>query len=173
MNGLLIAFILLAAMTLFAAVKVVTARKLMHAALWLILSFIGVALIFGTLQSGFFTVVQILVYVGAIAILVIFAVMLTRVPEDETPPILVKYWLTAAFAVGALAILIVLALSSWTGFSAVLTSAGDRPENVAEFGKALVDPAQFALPFEVASVLLIAALIGAVYLTVERKGGEQ
>ncbi|HMN14578.1 MAG TPA: NADH-quinone oxidoreductase subunit J [Bellilinea sp.] len=173
MNGLLIAFILLAAMTLFAGFKVVTARKLMHAALWLILSFVGIALIFGTLQSGFFTVVQILVYVGAIAILVIFAVMLTRVPEDEVPPVLVKYWAGAAVAVVALGALIVIALSSWSGFATVLSPVGDRPENVAEFGKALVDPAQFALPFEVASVLLIAALIGAVYLTVERKGGEQ
>ncbi len=80
-------FILVAAVTLFSAVMVVSVRRMMHAALWLIVTLLGVAVLFVLLQAGFFAVVQVLIYIGAIAILIIFAVMLTRqVMSEKFPP---------------------------------------------------------------------------------------
>ena len=76
-------FLIVALITLVSAVMVVTVRRMMHAALWLILSLFGVALFFAMLDSAFFAVVQLIVYIGAIAILVIFAVMLTRRVMDD------------------------------------------------------------------------------------------
>ena len=71
-------FLLLSVVVLGSALFVVTTRNLFHAALMLILSFFGVAGLYVLLESGFFAVAQVLVYIGAIAILFIFAVMLTR-----------------------------------------------------------------------------------------------
>lgn len=78
MTPIQIIFLIVALLTLGASVMVVSARRMMHAALWLILTLLGVAVMFATLESGFFTIVQVVVYIGAIAILILFAVMLTR-----------------------------------------------------------------------------------------------
>ena len=71
-------FIVTAALIVASAVMVVTTRNLVHAALWLIAALFGVAVIFILLEAGFLAVVQVVVYIGAIAIMFIFAVMLTR-----------------------------------------------------------------------------------------------
>ena len=71
-------FLVTAAVILVSAVMTVITRKMMHSALWFVLALLGVAVIFALLEASFFAVVQVLVYVGAIAILIIFAVMLTR-----------------------------------------------------------------------------------------------
>ena len=73
-----IIFLIVAALTLISAVFVVTSRNLVHAALWLVATLFGVAVIYALLNAGFIAVVQVVVYIGAIAILFIFAVMLTR-----------------------------------------------------------------------------------------------
>lgn len=73
-----IIFILVAAVTLGAAISVVTSRNLIHSALWLILALFGVAIFYVLLDAGFFAVIQVIIYIGAIAILFIFAAMLTR-----------------------------------------------------------------------------------------------
>jgi NADH-quinone oxidoreductase subunit J len=169
MSGLELIFIVVAAVTLFSAVMVVTVRNLMHAVLWLILALLGVAVIFATLQASFFAVVQILVYVGAIAILIIFAVMLTRkVMEDSGPQLIKGWWLPALVAVAVFGLL-ALFVNSWPGFQTTLSELPVSMENVADFGKALVDPAGYVIPFEVASVLLLAALVGAIYIAIDRK----
>lgn len=86
MTTLQIVFLIIAAITLVSACLVVMTRKIMHAALWLVLSLMGVAMVYATLQSGFYAVVQVLVYIGAISTLIIFAVMMTRnVMEDVGP----------------------------------------------------------------------------------------
>ena len=73
-----ILFILFGLVTIIAAVMVVVRRNLFHAALFLVLSFFGVAALYVLLEAYFFAAAQVLVYVGAISILIIFAVMLTR-----------------------------------------------------------------------------------------------
>lgn len=167
-----ILFFIVAAVTLVSAVMVVTVRRMMHAALWLVLSLFGVAVLFGMLESSFYAVVQVIVYIGAIAILVIFAVMLTRRVMDDTGSQTVKHWWAALVAAlitcGGLTVLVL----SWSRFQ---VGPGSSPSDLAllEFGKALTDPNQYAIPFEVASVLLLAALVGAIFIAVERKGGKE
>lgn len=169
MSGLQIIFIIVAAVTLFSALMVVASRKMMHSALWLVLALLGVAVMFTTLQAGFFAVVQLLVYIGAISILIIFTLMLTRkVMDDENPQVIKGWWLPALMAV-LLFGLTVGFLSTWDDFNAMLNELPAGSENIAGLGMALVDPAGYVIPFEVASVLLIAALVGAIYIAVERK----
>lgn len=170
MNASQVLFILFAALTLGSAFMVVTTKKMIHAAFWLIATLFGVAALYALLNASFIAMVQIVVYVGAIAILFIFAVMLTRKDLRDASKPLNKNWgwaaLFSALSFGALYLL----LSQWTGFS----SAG-APELAADMdmigqlGTALVSPDAYLLPFEVASVLLLAALIGAVYLAASNK----
>ena len=87
-----IIFILLALGTLGAAVMVVTSQNLMRSALWLILAFFGIAGIFVMLDAEFLAVTQILIYVGAIAMLIIFAIMLTRGMMDPKQPRFNQQW---------------------------------------------------------------------------------
>jgi NADH-quinone oxidoreductase subunit J len=164
-------FLIVAAITLVSAVMVVTVRRMMHAALWLVLSLFGVALLFGLLDAGFFAMVQVIVYIGAIAILVIFAVMLTRHVMDEQVRQTTRNWWAALVAVVILFAGIAGVANSWIHFQ---VGPGLRPDDqiITQFGEALVNPAQYAIPFEVASVLLLAAMIGAIYIAVERKGGK-
>jgi len=169
MSALQVVFLIIAAVTVFSGLMVVISRKMMHSALWLVLTLLGVAILFATLQAGFFAVVQILVYIGAISILIIFTLMLTRKVMDDENPQLIKGWWLAALVAGLLFALTAVFLSSWGDFNAVLSELPAGAENLAGLGAALVDPAGYLIPFEVASVLLIAALVGAIYIAVERK----
>ena len=81
-----IIFIIVAAVTLVAGLSVVTSRNLIHSALWLILTLFGVAIFYVLLDAGFFAVIQVIIYIGAIAILFIFAAMLTRRVMQDTGP---------------------------------------------------------------------------------------
>lgn len=169
MSGLQVVFLIVAAVTLFSGLMVVASRKMMHSALWLILSLLGVAILFGTLQAGFFAIVQILVYIGAISILIIFTLMLTRrVMDDDHPGVIKGWWLPALMAVILFGLLAGF-LATWDNFQAMLNELPANAENLAGFGAALVDPAGYVIPFEVASVLLLAALVGAIYIAAERK----
>lgn len=173
MTPLQIVFLLVAAATLVSAVLVVSAQRIMHAALWLVVTLLGVAVLFVTLEASFFAAVQLFVYVGAIAILIIFAVMLTRrdlqVSGQQTNR---QAWLSGLVSLGVAGSLIA-TLSSWQAFSTTRpgldTSVDAEVERVAELGRLLVSPDAYAIPFEVASVLLIGALIGAIYLANEQR----
>jgi len=170
MSGLQIAFLLIGAITLFAAVMTVTSRKIMHAALWLILALGAVAAVFATLEAGFFAAIQIAIYVGAIAILIIFAVMLTRRAMEDSGPQLNSTWPAAlVISAGVLTGLVIL-LSSWGGFETRSMALPPTGENIAALGTALVDMNGYVVPFEVASLLLIAALVGAIFVASEPKG---
>jgi NADH-quinone oxidoreductase subunit J len=164
-------FLIVALITLVSAVMVVAVRRMMHAALWLILSLFGVALLFAMLDSSFFAVVQLIVYIGAIAILVIFAVMLTRRVMDDQGIQTNRNWWVALVAVAIVFAGISFAMISW---SRLQVGPGQAPADslLSDFGMALVDPLRFSIPFEVASVLLVAALVGAIFVAVERKGGK-
>jgi len=167
-----IIFLLTAGVILGSASMVVTTRNLVHAALWLIVTLFGAAILFATLNAGFIAVVQVVVYIGAIAILFIFAVMLTRRELSDTGPGLNKgWWLSAVIAVLAFSGLVWL-VSSWQGFNNAEPAYPSGFDAVGGLAQALVRPDAFVLPFEVASVLLLAALVGAVYLAFQRKGEE-
>jgi NADH-quinone oxidoreductase subunit J len=158
-----IIFLLCAILILGSALMVVTTRKLIHAALWLVAALFGVAILYAILQASFLAVVQVVVYIGAIAILFIFAVMLTRRDMlDKGAQTRSNWWLPALLGLLILTGLVFLILEQPAfGETAAAMPAVDTLRNL---GTALVSPDAFVLPFEVASVLLLAALVGAVYV---------
>ena len=98
-----ITFLIVAFVTLGSALMVVTTRNLVHAALWLIATLFSVAVIFALLSASFLAVVQVVVYIGAIAILFIFAVMLTRKDmRDQGPQLNKTWWIGALLALAVI-----------------------------------------------------------------------
>jgi NADH-quinone oxidoreductase subunit J len=172
MTFLRIIFILAAFMTLGSALMVVSARKIMHAALWLILSLFGVAVLFALMQSRFIAIVQVIVYVGAIAILIIFGLMLTRRPVSDEESQFNSYSGYGALVVLIFFVLLVYSLTSWPGFNLTEQSIASSGEDLVQLGQAFVDPMGFLIPFEAASVLLLAAMLGAIFVAASRKRGE-
>jgi NADH-quinone oxidoreductase subunit J len=164
-----IIFLITAGFTLGSGLMVVTARNLVHAALWLVSTLFGVAVAYALLNANFIVVVQIVVYIGAIAILFIFAVMLTRRDlRDRGPQVNKNWWAGALAAVFTFAGLSVL-LQGWSGFTRTAPALPSGFDAVGLLGEALVSPDAYVLPFEVASVLLLAALVGAVYVAFNKK----
>ena len=168
MTALQIIFLISAAVILASAVMVTVTRNLVHAALWLIAALFGVAVVFAVLEAGFLAVVQVVVYIGAIAIMFIFAVMLTRREMlDKGPQMNKRAWLAGILGVLLFASMVYM-LSTWVGFNQLPSLVGDT-DTLALLGNALLLPSAYLLPFEVASVLLLAALVGAVYVASNRK----
>ncbi len=169
MTALQITFLVVSAVTMFAALRVVTTRNMIHAALWLVVTLMGMAMLFALLEARFFVVVQLLVYIGAIAILIIVGVMLTRRAAQDLTPSTNPWWWGAALASGAFLAGLVWMLSSWSGFGVIQRVIPAGGEDIAGLGKALVDPAGYLIPFEVASILLLAAMVGAIYIAGQRR----
>lgn len=164
-----IIFLIIAVVTLGSALMVVTARSMVRAALWLVLTLFSVAVLYVLLNATFFAVVQVVVYIGAIAILFIFAVMLTRnVMEDTGPQVNQGWWLAAIVAAVLFGSLVVL-LSKWPAFMTTAPKIADSSSALQELGVVLVSPNGYVIPFEVASVLLVAAMIGAIYVAWAKK----
>ncbi|MBI5669971.1 MAG: NADH-quinone oxidoreductase subunit J [Chloroflexi bacterium] len=159
-----LAFLLFSLFVLGGAAGVVTTRNLIHATLYLILSLFGVAGLFVLMSAPFLAVVQVVVYIGAIAILIVFAVMLTR-SMTRLRDLYNHQW--AASAVVAVLLFVLLAvgviLPVWgVNGAQTPTEVSDVVADTVELGKALVDRNQYVLPFELASLLLTAAMIGAI-----------
>lgn len=169
MSGLQIIFILVAALTLGAGLLAVTVRNLVHAALWLILALFGVAIFFVLLNAGFLAVAQVVIYIGAIAILMIFAIMLTQQVASYKGTQLNANWIWSAFIAVVVFAGLAWILSSWSGFSTLPPEMSARADPLRQLGNALVSPTAYVIPFEVASVLLLAALIGAIIIAWDRK----
>lgn len=163
-----IVFLVIAAATLGSALLVVTTRNLVHAALWLIGALFGVAGVYVLLSAGFLAVAQVVIYIGAIAILIIFAVMMTRRLTKESGPQVNRNWWMAVLVSGLLFAGISWMLTTWDGFSTQVTTAVDANASLEMLGRALVTPNEYVLPFELASVLLLAAMIGAIMVAWER-----
>ncbi len=162
-------FLLCAALIIVSALMVVTTRKLIHAALWLVAALFGVAILYVLLQAGFLAVVQVVVYIGAIAILFIFAVMLTRKEMlDKGAQTRTNWWLPALLGVLILTGLVFLILGQ-PAFGRTAAAMPEGVDSLRNLGTALVSPNAFVLPFEVASVLLLAALVGSVYVASGKK----
>ena len=166
LNAQSIAFFVFSLCVLGGALGVVTTRNLIHGALYLILSLFGVAGYFVLLAAPFLAAVQVLVYIGAISILIVFAVMLTRSMTHLREALNRQWWLSLIVGVLLFVFLTVgIILPVWGQGSAI----ADEPvsETVAtttDLGVALVDGNQYVLPFEVASLLLTAAMIGAIVI---------
>jgi NADH:ubiquinone oxidoreductase subunit 6 (subunit J) len=164
-----IIFLIVAGATLVSGLMVVTTQNLVHAALWLVATLFGVAVVFAILNAGFIAVVQVVVYIGAIAILFIFAVMLTRKDMRDSGQQLNRGWwsgaLVAALTFGGLVTL----FQNWSGISKTAAAIPSGFDAVGQLGDQLTSPNAYVLPFEVASVLLLAAMVGAVYVAFNRK----
>ncbi len=164
-------FLLTALVTLASALMVVTTRHLVHAALWLVVTLFGGAVIYVLLEAPFFAVAQVVIYIGAIAILMLFAIMLTRREYRDRGPQTGRQWPWAALVAVLYFVGVTALLRAWPGFTAT-APAGEVPaDTVQRLGQALVSPQYYVVPFEVASVLLLAALIGAIYIAWERRRG--
>jgi NADH-quinone oxidoreductase subunit J len=154
-----IAFFSLAGLTLLGGLAVVTLRNLLHSALALAATFIGVAGLYFLLQAEFIAVVQVLLYIGAVTVLMIFAIMLTeRLTEKRLKQFTGKWWVTAPMALVLFAALIVPAVLNTTWLERPNEAIPAEP--VATLGEKLMTT--YVLPFEVASVLLLVALVGAI-----------
>lgn len=164
-------FLLTALVTLVSALRVVTTRHLVHAALWLIVTLFGVAVLYVLLEAPFFAVAQVVIYIGAIAILMLFAIMLTRREYRDRGPQTGRQWPWAALVAVLYFAGVTGLLQAWPGLESA--PAGEVPADaVQQLGQALVSPQYYVVPFKVASVLLLAALIGAIYIAWERRRGE-
>jgi NADH-quinone oxidoreductase subunit J len=160
----LVIFALLAFITLGAGVMVVTTQNLLRSALWLVLTFFGIAGIFVLLNAEFLAVVQVLVYIGAISTLIIFAIMLTRRLMDPQQPKFNSQW----GVVGGFAALLFVVLAAIVTRVAWPVAAGDAPADaIQRLGADFVGA--YTVPFEIASVLLVVAMIGAIIIARERE----
>lgn len=163
-----ILFWVLAAVVLVAAMLVVRLGNVFHAGLCLIATFGGVAGLYVLLSAHFLAAVQVLIYVGAIAVILMFAVMLTsHIMARETEASLGRQ--AAALVVsGLFAILGVLVVNAepWK------TTSQFTYVSVGEIGRLFLDKSKFLLPFELVAVLLLVALVGAV-MVAWNEGGEE
>lgn len=169
-NAQSIAFLVFSVLILGGGLGVVTTRNLVHGAVNLIVSFFGVAGFFVLLSAPFLAAVQVMVYIGAIAILIIFAVMLTRSMTRLTEIYNHQWVLGLVVAALFMVVLVVgVILPVWGPETAnAQQQPSDLVATTTDLGIALVDGNQFVLPFEVASLLLTAAMIGAIVIARDR-----
>lgn len=162
-------FIIVSLITIGSALVVVTNRNLFHAAMAMMLSFLGVAGLYVLLEAGFIAASQLLIYIGAISILMIFAIMMTRRLMSTTEPRFNSQAIWSLVAsIFAFALLTVVIIGYWGGIGAVDVAPAVAPETidnmVAELGVLLVSSDGFVIPFEVISLLLLAALVGSIVI---------
>ena len=157
---MVIAFWALAALTVSSAAMIIVVRNLLHAVLFLILSFVGVAGLYITMSADFVAVAQVLIYAGAISVLMIFAVMLTPQSSRDNAG---NFLQAPAFVLSGLMIAAVSLVAVETDWREAERASFDGTATA--IGDALVSP--FVLPFEVASVVLVVAMIGAIVLVGE------
>lgn len=165
MTGLDVVFAIVALITAAAAIRTVTSTNLVHAALFLAVTLAGIAGVFLVLSADFLALVQLVVYVGAVAVLFLFGLMLTRAPIGREA--LDSQHRGLALAVSS-ALFVLLSALIIGAFGDVRVEAVGGPRT-ADLGLALFR--DWVLPFEVLSMLLLAALVGAILLS-RREDGE-
>ena len=168
-----VAFAFLAGMTLVSALGVVLSRSVVHSALFMSGSFLGVSGFFVMLNAPALAAFQVLIYVGAVTVVILFGIMFTQRPQVRRFRTIInrQTWsgLVAALGIGAF-LAYVLSIQDWAG-----TSPGNGPREVTRLGEILLGvngaPPIFGLLFEVISVLLLVAVIAAIVVS-RRKTGE-
>ena len=165
MTGLDLVFLAVALLTAAAAIMTVTSHNLVHAALFLAVTLAGIAGVFLVLRADFLALVQLVVYVGAVAVLFLFGLMLTRAPIGREALDSQHRGLALAVSGALFAVLSTLIVGAF-GDVRVDVVTGPRTPDI---GLALFR--DWVLPFEVLSMLLLAALVGAIVLS-RREDGE-
>jgi NADH-quinone oxidoreductase subunit J len=152
-------FYMLAAFTVWAAADVVLGKNIVRAAVALIFTFCGMAALYVLLDAEFLAAVQVLIYVGGITILLLFAIMLTSRISSATARVINDQVILSAIAAAGL--LVGLIYAAVRGIPA-LSGPPRLPETAPFLGRALLTT--YALPFEVVSILLLAGMVGAIVL---------
>ena len=163
-----VTFLILAILTVAGTAAAMGMRNAVHCVLALTVGFAGVAALYLQLDAQFVGLTQIMVYVGAVAILAVFAIMMTHSPTSIQLPAYSSHWLFGSIVAAA-----VFAVLAWAiGSSAVATQAPPpQPDvTVQQIGDALMH--RYVLPLEIMGLLLTAALIGAVVIAMEHKTEE-
>lgn len=175
-------FLMLSALILVSGIMVVTVKNIIHAALWLISSFAGAAALYLLMEAEFLAVVQVLVYAGAVSVLILFAIMLTRqVTGESTRQLYSRWWVALLVAAALFGGVMVPTLwqqgATWDAAAeqaqvAIVSNSPDAPSGTAvasarEIGFALMG--EYVMPFEVVSILLTGALIGAIVIAFEQR----
>lgn len=155
--GSIAAFWLLAALTVGSALGVVAVRDLIRALVLLITSFLGVAGLYITLSADFVAVAQVLIYAGAISVLLIFAIMLTPLASRDNAETFLQVPGLLLAGLVAFTIGFVSLETDWSN-----AERGGFEETASAIGEALLS--KYVLPFEMASVLLLVAMLGAIVL---------
>ena len=166
-TGSTILFYLLAALTLGCGILSVTTRHIFRAAIYLLFSLIGIAGLYFWLQYEFIAAVQIVVYVGGIVVLIIFSIFLTQQAGEKLPKQKTDRKIFAALAVFCGFALTMLQVYQHEFNGAETTKA----PTVADIGKKMlsVDNGGYALPFEIISMLLLAAMVGCIVIALRSK----
>ncbi len=179
-----IIFLAVSLLTLASALAVVLDRNLFHAALAMMVTFLGVAGLYVTLDAGFLAAAQLMIYIGAISILIIFAIMLTRrMMQAQEAPFNSQPGLGLFTAVSSFILITAVITRYWPttpDANVLLATKTEVPASVLQqsittLGEALVSSTginAYVLPFEITSVLLLAALIGSIIIAWPREGGE-
>jgi NADH-quinone oxidoreductase subunit J len=158
-----VVFYSLAALILGFGLLVITAKSTVHSVLFLVADFLCVAALYVTLQAQFLAVIQVMVYAGGIVVLYLFVVMLVnlkRPPEIHSDPRRLGR-LGVVMSVAVLVELVAIFALGWSK-PEVIGGGGLSPKNVEQLGRLLYQ--DYLIPFEVASVLLLVAMIGAIVL---------
>jgi len=161
-----IIFYIISAFILGTGVLAVTTRKIFRSAIWLLFSLIGIAALFFWMNMNFIAAVQIVVYVGGIVVLIIFSIFLTQKAGNEMPkPVRSR----AFFAALAVLLGFILSYTLIYQYNFQPASTQQFAVNVSDIGKQMLSTSQggYALPFEVVSVLLLAAMIGCIVIAMK------
>jgi NADH-quinone oxidoreductase subunit J len=157
-------FLILAAITLVSACAAMMLRGLVHCALAVAIAFAGLGTLYLNLGAQFLGLAQLLVYVGAIAVLIVFVILLTRGGDSDSPPVSrAALPMTGLLVAGGL-----FAVLAWAVFHSFAVHPGGMPATpatVRELGAVLMDG--YVLPLEVIGLMLTAALIGAVIIAMK------
>jgi NADH-quinone oxidoreductase subunit J len=155
---------------IFSAIMVISAKNIVHSAFYLASTLLCVAVYFIMLRAQYLAAVQILVYMGAVVVLILFALMLTRTAVGDYTNISSKQTVFAGVVALMLfaALTIVFHITNIPGADGI--ASGIAVTSIKDFSDVLFS--KYALPFEVASVLLLAALVGSVVLAVKGKQEE-
>ena len=156
-------FYTLAAILLFASIRVITTRNPVHAALHLVLAFFTAAGIWLLLEAEFLAIALVLVYVGAVMVLFLFVVMMLDINIDKLREGFWEYLPMAGIIGLLMAVEMVMVLSGKYFIAAKVASKPANYSNTAELGRVLYT--DYLLPFELASVVLLVAIVAAIVLT--------
>lgn len=166
MSGEVVAFFILSFLALGGSIFMINAQKVMHMVLSLVFTFLSLAGIYILLNAEFVGVVQVLVYVGAITIIMLFGIMLTKSQDEQIVPSSLGRRILLLIGMVIFAGVMYVAIGGFT--------ASDTPlqvtNNTLEIGKLMYT--QFLVPFEILSLILLVALVGAIVLTKREDEGD-